>query len=321
MGTENGIGRALWLEERRKGIGGTDAAAILGVSKWMTPHDVWLAKLGRLSPKPDSEAMWWGRALEDTIALRYSQRTGRQTWKPDKFLQHPRHSCLIGSPDRLIVGDRRGLEIKMANAFIARSEFGDAGTDEIPQGYLVQCLHYLSLTDFDFWDVAALLGGSDFRIYIVEHDRALTASISDRLAGWWQRHIVEGVEPEIGDSEATRQWLRESFPQDMAPPLIADATATGWAERLRNARALLAGLEAEEAVAMNNLKALIGEAEGMKGDGWSATWKLARGATKVDWEGLARHLNTFAGMSDAEFAKMIAEHSTQQPGSRRFLFR
>ena len=316
QGTES-VGRALWLEERRRGLGGTDAAAVLGVSKWSSPHDVWLSKRGEDAEKPDSEVMWWGRELEDIIARRYMERTGRLVWNPERMLQHPEHPCLIGSPDRLVLNAERGLEVKTASVYTA-SEWGPEGTDDIPPAYLVQCLHYIALTGFAAWDVAVLIGGNDFRVYTVRRDESLERDIVARLVEWWERHVVAGIEPDITDSEGTRRWLAQRFPLDVAPPLKADHVAEGWANRLASARAALAVAEEQKAIAENNLKALIGDASGMNGPGWRVTWKSTKARRTVEWESIARRLG--AGLAPEEFDRIVSEGTVEQPGSRRFLF-
>lgn len=114
-----------WLEDRRKGIGGTDAAAILCTSKWSSPLDVWLRKIGEAPEVEETEQMWWGKALEDLIARRFTETTGLALWDPaqahrdgiipSRFAVHPQHPELLASADRLVVGLREGAEIKTGN--------------------------------------------------------------------------------------------------------------------------------------------------------------------------------------------------------------
>lgn len=68
--------RAAWLEERRKGIGGSDVAAVLGLNPYRTPLDLWEDKTGKAEELPQSESAYWGTALEDVVAHEFSTRTG-----------------------------------------------------------------------------------------------------------------------------------------------------------------------------------------------------------------------------------------------------
>lgn len=94
--------REEWLAERKTGIGGSDAAAVLGISPWRTPVDVWLDKTGRKQPGEETEAMRIGAELEDFVARRYVERTGRQVQRFNRML---RRGCLLGNLDRLVVPD------------------------------------------------------------------------------------------------------------------------------------------------------------------------------------------------------------------------
>lgn len=339
-------GRAMWLEERRAGLGGTDAAAILGLSPWANPLQVWLEKRGEGVPRPDSEAMYWGRALEDPIARRYMEVTGRRVWNPERVYRHKEHPMLIGTPDRLSLDDARGLEVKTASDRFAH-EWGEPGTDAIPQHYVVQCLHYMSVVDVDLWDVAVLIGASDFRVYTIRRNRDLEQAITTRLTEWWTRHIVGGERPELDGSVATRDYLQRAHPFNKLDMLKSDDIADALAADLRAARAVLDewGPRADEAA--NRLRAIIGDHEGVEGADWRATWKSPKASTVVDWEGYARALVAemgkvaeylrgkagelgFAeresivemlGLADAALAEMKAQNTTERPNARRFLFR
>lgn len=309
------IGRALWLEERRKGIGGTDAAAILGFSKWATSYDTWLAKTNRAPKKPDNPAMWWGRELEDLISRRYHERTGRAVWKPPALVYHPDHPVLIGSPDRLVIGQKRGLEIKTASAHLDH-EWGAEGTDEVPPAYLIQCAHYMCITGFPVWDVMVLIGGNDDRLYTIRRDESLEAMMIPRLLAWWEMYVEGGIQPPITGAESTYDLIRRRFPLDAAPDLVADPRTEGWVARLQSARIAIANAEAEEREAQNNLMATMGESGGLKGAGWRISWRATRARRHVDWEAMARSY----APSPAELADAIERNTTETPGARRFVF-
>src|SRR6267142_895625 len=199
--TELQEARTAWLEERRTGIGGSDAAAILGLNPYATALDVWLDKKGiKIPGRPGREFLWWGQALEAIIRRRYEETSGIRLVKPEAMLRHPQHDCLIASPDGLAVDGTRGWEGKPANVRMA-AQWGEPGTDEIPQAYLIQCCHYMLVTQRGRWDVSALLGGSDFRTYAIHADDDLLESIRQRLVEWWERFIVGNEEPEVDGSE------------------------------------------------------------------------------------------------------------------------
>ena len=84
-----GMSREEWLERRRKTIGGSDAAGIVGLSKWASPFSVWADKTGRTVEKADTEAMRQGRDLEDYVARRWMEKTGKRVYRLAAMLYNP----------------------------------------------------------------------------------------------------------------------------------------------------------------------------------------------------------------------------------------
>lgn len=314
--------RERWLAERRRGIGGTDAAAILGLSKYATAYDVWLEKRGEAPAQTGSTGpQWWGRELEALIAKRYIQETGRLLIDPEQVFRHPQHPELIGTPDRFVASQSRGLEIKTASAFIA-DEWGTPGTDEVPPAYAAQVIHYMAVTGREAWDIAVLVGGSDFRIYTVTRNRALEVAVINRLLEWWHTHIVDGVRPDITGADSTAEILARRFPRESAPVLDADAGMERWLLHLEKARDDLAVAEDRKAEAENNLKALIGEAAGVKGVRSSVSWRATRGSRRMDYRLAYEYL--IDRLPEEERRSVIeateSGFALEVPGPRRFLF-
>lgn len=316
------IGRALWLEERRKGLGGSDAAAILGLSRWGTPLSVWLEKKGEIESGDQSESMYWGTVVEPAIRTRYMEQTGRKVWKPDGVIRHPVESWMLGSPDGIVIGERRGVEIKMVDRFAA-DEWGEPFTDQAPAYYLVQCCHYMAITGFPVWDIAVLVGGNDFRIYTVRRDLAFEKTMIDRLREFWNEFVEGDVPPPMDGSSAASEWIERRFPREITEkPETADAVAIVWALRLDRAREALGVAEKEKATTENGMKEIIGERVGLVGDGWRATWKATKDRRVVDWKGVAVTLSAALDSLDrSEFVQgVVQDHTEDEPGSRRFLF-
>ena len=314
-----GIGRAQWLEERRRGIGGTDVSGILGVSPWASPYDVWLQKVGRAPRSVTTGPMWWGLALEDIIARGYMEKTGRKVWNPKKFIVHERYPVLIGSPDRLVLGEGRGLEIKTASAHAAR-EWGEEWTDNIHPVYLLQCLHYLSITGFRCWDVATLIGGNDLRFFTVRRSTAVEERVTPRLLTWWAKHVEGNLPPPITGHKGTTSNLGRMYPNGNGVRLVADGRAERWAAMLSAARRKLKDAEAEVAEAENNLKAIMGQDEGMDGLNWKVSWKNSAGRSSVDYKTALFEVADKIGVDPALVAETIRAHTTVGEPPRVFRY-
>ena len=104
-------GRTAWLEARRRGVGASDIAAILGRSSWKTAYHVYHEKLGSWV-QADNPRMRWGRKLEDLVAQEYAELTGRFVFRPEEtLLRSKAYPWMFASLDRLVheVEDRSCL--------------------------------------------------------------------------------------------------------------------------------------------------------------------------------------------------------------------
>jgi putative phage-type endonuclease len=238
--------RAAWLVERRKGIGASDAPAVCSVSPWGSPYGVYLDKTGALPPVEMTEPMKWGLLLEDAIAAAYTEKTGIMLWKPPKPIQwHPGLPWMFSSRDR-ITADEQTVELKNVSVHSAH-EWGDAGTDEIPQAYLVQVHHQMEVAEANrpgtgqSVDVAALFGGNDFRVYTVRRSPALAVHMLRIEEEFWLR-VQERRAPEPDWTHpgtpgliAAAQGVDESRTVDLLAPEYADL-ATAYVDLGNQAR-------------------------------------------------------------------------------------
>lgn len=218
--------RASWLAERNTGIGASEAAAVLGVSPWATPLEVYLRKTGQLPPVETSEAMRRGLRLEDDIAEEYLERVGGSL-ETQLFLRHPARPWMIATIDGRR-SDGRIVEFK-AVGWRSAGEWGEEGTDEIPGHYLCQVLHQMDVAGTDVVDVAALIGGSDFRVYHVERDDAVIDRMVEIEAEFWGR--VERQDPPRASDPADATLLRHLYPEatgEVALPDEASRLVLEW---------------------------------------------------------------------------------------------
>jgi putative phage-type endonuclease len=258
-----------WLNERRKGIGGSDAAAICGLSPWRTPLQVWEDKRGLSGPIPDNDAMFWGRTLEPVVRQRYSDKTGRSVLLPTEILHHDKHDFMLANIDGF-TQDHRGVEIK-TSAY--PTGWGEEGTDEIPVGYIFQVQHYMIITGFPVFDVPVLIGGRDFRIYEVPDDKELQEMLIQKEAEFWQM-VVNGTPPDpVNFDDVMRLYHRSE-----AKEITASAEVEVWVEGLRKIRKDLKVLEVNEEEIKFRIMETMKESDtliNLKGD-ILATWKTGK---------------------------------------------
>ena len=206
---------------RSQSLGGSDIGAILGLSKFRTPLQVWQEKVGQPMVKIDSLPLRFGSFAEDFVAQEYSRTTGLSTVMHPGIFSHLEHPYLTGHIDRFILQDntnlfdeagnlntRKLLECKTANPY-AKDEWGEIGSDEVPMSYLVQCAWYMLLTGCTQADLAVLFSNADFRIYQIEQDKELEQLHLDKAMHFWQEHVVAKIPPApINESDCKRLYLQ-----------------------------------------------------------------------------------------------------------------
>lgn len=192
---------ATQLKERQQGIGGSDVAALLGLSNWTTPLQLYMRKRGELAEDDINEAMRWGEILEGIILEEYQNLTGLKVSKPKHTIKKAGHEFMLANLDGLIEYVENGkryckiVEIKTANQYDV-GNWGEPYTDQIPDYYLTQCHHYMTVLDAQECDVAVLIGGNDFRVYNIKRDHELSQMLIEREGQFWEM-VQKGIIPDI----------------------------------------------------------------------------------------------------------------------------
>lgn len=212
--------------DRRLSLGGSDAAAALGLSTYKSRVQLWLEKKGLAAPEDldGNHAVYWGNRLEPLILDEYRRRTGNQFVGVNVPVQSTDYAWMTGTLDALAEGGRV-VEAKTAGERSAHL-WGPDGSDEMPREYLAQVAHYLAVTGLGVADVAVLIGGRDFRILSVRRDSLPIAGVVRQEEEFWRS--VEGDEP---PPAASSQDCRLLWPQDNGARLTADdELANAWVE-------------------------------------------------------------------------------------------
>lgn len=202
--------REEWLKERTHGIGGSDAAVILGLSKWKTSFELWLEKTGEIIPEEtQSEAAYWGTMLEDMVAKEFELRTGKKVRRRNAMFRHPEYPFLIANIDRMVVGEKSILECKTTSAYNAE-EWKD---DEIPDPYIVQVQHYLGVLGEEYQKayIAVLIGGQKFVWKEVTRDDELIDMIFQAERHFWHEYVEKNVPPALDGSSAAEEYLKKRY--------------------------------------------------------------------------------------------------------------
>lgn len=284
-----------WLEARRAGIGGSDAAAIAGLSKWKTPMSVYLDKIGQ-APKEDSssEAAYWGHIHEETVAREFSKRTGKKVRRRKAILQHPDYPFMLANVDRLIVGERAGLECKTASEYFKDEWDGE----EVPDAYLVQCQHYMAVTGLRSWWIAVLIGGNKFVYKKVERDEELITYLIQIEKEFWENHVMNDIPPMFDGSEASTDLLTHMYPIGLEDEKELPLAANELIEQYKKAKAEVKEAEKRLKDAENQLKGMLGEYETGNAGSNRVIWKTVT-ANRFDSKAFAaEHPELFAKFTE-----------------------
>ena len=203
--------RQAWLQSRRLGIGGSDVAAILGLSKYKSPYQLWLDKTGRSDLEDStSEPAYWGNMLEDIVAKEYAKRNGVKVQRVNATIRNPENDWMIANIDRAIINPEisgnvrikegklttdRILECKTANQYLAKL-WGDEQSEQVPDYYLTQCQWYMGNTGASICGLGVLIGGQKFRSYQIAFDPELFEMLTDECSKFWHENVQADVPPD-----------------------------------------------------------------------------------------------------------------------------
>ena len=258
------------LEERRTGIGGSDAATVLGINPFTTAYELYLDKLGEAPPEDENflkEARYWGSVLEQPVSDRYAEETGYKIQKANNVIRSKEHPFMLANIDRKVVGeDRRiGFEAKTA----ARPEgWGESGSNEIPPYIMCQVQHYLAVTGYDCWDLAVLIGNRDYRSYRINPIETIITQLIEAEEEFWDR-VQNKVAPEPQwQSASTTRFFKNFYPGTNGQVVQLPDIARQYHDVLGDAQVQRKLYDGVIDGCKNRIASLMGEASvGILGDG------------------------------------------------------
>lgn len=277
--------------DRRLSIGGSDIAAILGVSRWKTPFDVWMEKR---SPEPlpeeDKLVFRFGQYVEEFVAQEYTLATGRKVQRYTKTIVHPQYPFITGNVDRLVVPEGkkvaayrgeirtdRLLECKSVSPYMA-GEWGNGGTDDIPLYYLTQAHWYMMLTGCRWVDVGALFGNNSFKVYPIPTDYFLQEKMLNIAVDFWERCVIGGAPPKI----ISQEDIDKLYPKALRDEIEADENTLKIFNELVICKSALRAREANENALEMQIKKYMGVYDTLKyKDRTIATWRTNIKGTRV----------------------------------------
>lgn len=205
-----GLPKEDWLRYRKKGITGTDAGAIVGLNPYRSAFAVYQDKITDDFDLSDNEAMRQGRDMEDYVAQRFMEATGLKVRRANAIFYNEEHPFMLADFDRIIVGQKAGLECKTVSPY--SSDKWEDG--RIPLHYQMQVQHYLAVSGFDCWYVAALIYGKEFIIRKIERDEELIQNLITIEERFWNENVLAHVMPDPDGSDDCSKHIQALYDTD-----------------------------------------------------------------------------------------------------------
>ncbi len=289
------------ITDRSKWLGGTDAAAVMGLSPWATPVELWQQKTGRVEkPEPDAAQLKrWARGhkLEPFIREMAIDKLQALGLEVEMVATNQRYvdpeydflSCEIDFELKLTgyvtIGDRQVLfdgehinaDAKSVTGF-ARKKWGDVDTEDVPIEYAAQFMHGIMVTGRSYCLVAALRSFDDVDIFWTVRDDETIAAMRPKLVSFWVDHVLADVPPDpmVFDD------IKALFPLDDGSPVEASIEMAALVTRLTEVKKQIKSLEIEEEVLKFEVANAISPHAILQFGGKPiATWK-AQNDTRLD---------------------------------------
>ena len=294
-----------WLEDRRQGLGGSDIAAIFGLSPWVGPIDVWKDKTGRSEPVAETPAMRRGRILENSLREVYAEENPGKAvvtydsgpWGPGAFdrVIKGAEPWQLASLDGYVLArldDENSERVGLWEGKTSRNreKWGGPGTAAIPIYYATQVAWYMPIashhfgTQFNWCDITTYFPFTDeFVTYRIHRDLEVEEAMIERAGKWWEKHIVGDVPPPLDGTQAAQDMVHETYPLPEFQTLReAVDIEIGICTDLRSIRDQMKALAAKKKELETRLKSYIGLHPGLVGDFGKVTWKEEEGRKTID---------------------------------------
>jgi putative phage-type endonuclease len=263
--------RDLWLAERRRGLGGSDASTVLQLNPYSSHYTLWLDKTGRAKPKPESPAMRRGKLMEPLLGQMFLEETGIPT-RQIGLLRHRERPWMQVSVDGLSA-DGGIIEKKTTHWRTNDAEVWRAG--DIPDHAEAQAQWGLAVTGRSHAHVMVLIDIDNFIVKVVERHEALIAEMINQAEAFWRTHVEADIAPPVDDSDATLDAVIARYEQAEEDKIaVAGPEALDLWGKLAAARAQAAAGEKDVKKYLGQLAALFGDGEVMEVMGEvTGTWR------------------------------------------------
>ena len=277
--------RKAWLKLRNSGLGGSDAAVIMGMNPWKSRLALWAEKTGEIEPDDLSgnQRVYWGQKNEGNIAEWFMETTGKKVIRRG-MMQSCDWPWMLASVDREVVGEKAGLEIKTAGVDQAKYW----REDNIPDAYYLQCQWYMACTGYDRWYIAVLIGGNEARWKeVVRNEEQIKALVEEGQKFW--DLVQKRIPPEPDGSDSAADVLGEQYPGGIQDSIALDGMA-GVLESMKQYEADEKEAKARKEECRQKIMSAMGNHEQATIGNAKVSWKTQAGRVTIDSKRLKSEL-------------------------------
>ena len=312
------LSREDWLQFRKQGIGSSDAAAACGIHPYLSMLELWMIKTGRMSSDIDASnnngidgysPLYWGNTLEPMVAKYYQEHTGNKVRRVNAILQHPDpdNHFMLANLDYAITGSN---EVQILECKTAGEHGAKLWKHGVPLYVTCQVQHQLAVTGKQAAHICVLLCGHEAKIYKVERDERLIASIIEHERLFWQ-YVEADTPPTPDHSESAARALKQLYPTPKLSSKVdlrEDDGANKLFEQLLSYRDYMQELEQRHDQVKHQLQSLIQDNEVAVFEKGAISWKRSKDSIGLDSKAVLK-----------AHPELLANFSKTRQGSRRFV--
>lgn len=228
-----------WLTLRKKSIGGSDAGALMDMNPYASPLSLYADKKGLSKEKETTEAMRLGTDLEEYVARRFCEETGKKVRRDNYMYLDDEHDFISANVDREVVGENAAVECKTMSSFAGY----DLEGGDIPSQYYCQCQHYMMVKGYEKMYLAILVFQRGIYILEVERNESFITAMRDAEVAFWKDNIEKNEMPAPSGNDM--DTVKEIYPKAMVEQTTL-ANADKDIRRIRELDAIIKDMEAEQ---------------------------------------------------------------------------
>ena len=259
-----------WLKYRKQGITGTDAGAVCGLNPYVSAFQVYQDKITEEVEEFDNESMRQGRDLEEYVAQRFMEQTGFKVRRANAIYQNEEHPWMLADFDRLIVGQKAGLECKTVSPYSA-DKWKD---NQIPFHYQLQIQHYLAVSGYDCWYIAAVILGKEFIIRKMERDEELIRYLMKIEQRFWHDKVLAKVMPDPDGSDSCTEMITQMYFKSDKAKTVQLQGYNKLLQRRMELDELIKKMETEKASIEQKIKLELGDAAYGLTEDFKVSWSF-----------------------------------------------